>query len=214
MQAKFTDRSAAGRLLAAQLASRLAPPDPIVLALPRGGVPVAREIAAELHAPLDVVVVRKLGVPGEDEVAFGALASPGIRVLNRAIIAEFGVTPVEVERVAAREHRELRRRERVYRGRRPALGLHGRPVILVDDGIATGATMRAAIAVLRQEHAGRITVATPVAAREAYLELRGKVDDFVVLRIPKEFSAVGAFYEEFPAVTDAEVSEALEPVVV
>lgn len=214
MQERFTDRVAAGRALAARLVTRREQPGLLVLALPRGGVPVAREIAAELHAPLDVLVVRKLGVPGEEEIAFGALAAPGIRVLNRAILAEFDVTAREVELVAAREHRELLRRERAYRGRRPAPEVHGRPVILVDDGIATGATLRAAIAVLRQAHAGRITVATPVAAREAYLELRGKVDDFVVLRIPKEFSAVGAFYERFPAVSDAEVVQALEPVAV
>lgn len=213
MHVSFADRIAAGRTLATRLEPWRGLPGLLVLALPRGGVPVAREIATALGAPLDVLVVRKLGVPGAEEVACGAIAAPDIRVLNEAILTEFDVAPRDVERIAARERRELLRREHLYRRGRPAPEVRGRSVIVVDDGIATGATVRAALAVLQQAGAGHVTVATPVAARAAYVGLRARAADVVALHIPKEFTAVGAFYDDFRPVDDAAVVAALDAAV-
>lgn len=208
MNYRFKNRREAGRRVADRLSLYRERPEVLVLALPRGGVPVAREIAAALHAPLDLLIVRKLGLPGDEELAMGAVAANGVQVLNRRLIASFGVPASEVARAVARERREVARREAACRGDSPPLVLRGRTVILVDDGVATGATMRAAIAVVRAEHASRVVVATPVIAREAYLELRAKADEFVALQIPKEFVAVGDFYTDFAPVGDEEVSRA------
>jgi len=209
MNQTFSNRTDAGRLLAEKLAPMVAWPDPIVLALPRGGVPVAAEVAQLLNAPLDVLVVRKLGAPGNPEFALGAIASGGLRVLNARALEASGVTPAQIEAVAARENLELNRRERAYRRGRPALELRGHPVILVDDGIATGSTMRVAVAAVAAAGAGRIAVAAPVAARESYLELREVVDEFVTLIMPRHFSSVGEFYADFGQTTDAEVQQML-----
>ncbi len=209
MPVKFADRHEAGKRMAPRLRLLAGRPEVIVVGLPRGGVLVGEEVARELHAPLDVLVVRKLGLPGDEELAFGAIGGRGVRVLNRAVVDDFEVPASIIDRVAAKEQRELARREAVYReGRRP-LELRGRTVILVDDGVATGSSMRAAIAIAREARPGRLVVAVPVIAREAYFELRGKVDELVALHIPKEFSAVGAFYADFRPVTDEEVCEAL-----
>jgi putative phosphoribosyl transferase len=209
MHVRFADRHEAGRRIAERLAHHRGRPELTVLALPRGGVPVAREIAHVLHAPLDVLVVRKLGLPGEEEFAFGALAAHGLRVINRRTVDDFGLTPGDIDRIVARQEGEIARRERTYREGRGPLELRGRIVLLVDDGVATGATMRAAIAVARAGRAARIVVAAPVVAREAYLELRAKADEFVALHIPKEFSAVGEFYADFSQLTDEEVCDLL-----
>lgn len=209
MRVNFSDRHDAGRRMGARLQLYAARPDLIVLGLPRGGVLVAEEIARHLHAPLDVLIVRKLGLPGDEELAIGAIGGHGVRVLNRDVVDDFGVPASAIERVAAKEQRELARREAVYREGRPPLELQGRTVILVDDGVATGSSMRAAIAIARADRPGRLVVAVPVIAREAYFELRGKVDDLVALHIPKEFLAVGAFYADFRQVTDEEVCESL-----
>lgn len=209
MQVIFSDRREAGRKIASRLRIHAGRPEVIVLGLPRGGVVVAEEIARELHAPLDVLIVRKLGLPGDEELAFGAIGGRGVRVLNRAIVDDFEVPTSVIERVAAKEQRELARREAVYREGRPPLELRGRTVILVDDGVATGSSMRAAIAIARADRPARLVVAVPVVAREAYFELRSKVDELVALHIPKEFSAVGAFYGDFRQVTDDEVCAAL-----
>jgi len=162
-----------------------------------------------LHAPLDVLVVRKLGFPGDPELAMGALGPRGLRVLNRQVIDDFEVTSNDIGRAVLREQRELNRREQVYRAGLPPLELRDRIVILVDDGIATGSTMQAAIGVANAGRAARVIVAVPVVAREAYFELRGRADEFVTLHIPKEFYAVGDFYDSFPQLTDAEVCETL-----
>lgn len=209
MHGRLENRREAGRRVAAKLSAYRARPEVLVLALPRGGVPVAEEIAGELHAPLDVMVVRKLGFPGDPELAMGALGPRGLRVLNRQVIEDFEITAGDIERAAQRELRELNRREQVYRAGLPPLELRDRIVILVDDGIATGSTMQAAIGVAHAGRAARVVVAVPVVAREAYFELRGRADEFVTLHIPKEFYAVGDFYESFPQLTDAEVCEAL-----
>lgn len=209
MQVVFADRHEAGRRIVPRLRLYVGRAEVIVLGLPRGGVFVAEEVARELHAPLDVLVVRKLGLPGGEELAFGAIGGLGMRVLNRDVVEDFAVPTAVIERVAAKEQRELARREAVYREGRPPLDLRGRTVILIDDGVATGSSMRAAIAVARAGRPGRLVVAVPVVAREAYFELRCKVDDLVALHIPKEFSAVGEFFADFRQVTDGEICEAL-----
>jgi predicted phosphoribosyltransferase len=201
----FHDRRAAGRLLAAKLASYAARPDVVVLALPRGGVPVGYEVAGALGAPLDVFVVRKLGLPGHEELAMGAVATPGVRVLNEVIVRALGVPDHVIEAVAAREREELTRRERAYRGDQPPLDVRGRTVILVDDGLATGATMQAAIQALRQRQPARIVVAVPTAARETCEALRRKVDDVICAITPDPFHAVGLWYEDFSETSDNEV---------
>jgi len=211
MQPIFPNRSAAGRLLAEKLARFTGQPGLLVLALPRGGVPVAAEVAHALRAALDVLVVRKLGVPFNPEFALGAVASGGFRVLNtRALDASGGVNPKAIESVTLRETRELHRREQAYRHGRPALELNRGPVILIDDGIATGSTMRVAVAAVRDARAGPIIVATPVAARESYLELRASVHGFVTLCLPRDFGSVGEYYEDFEPVGDAEVRHHLD----
>lgn len=206
---RLHDRREAGAVLAARLAEYAGRPDGLVLALPRGGVPVGEVIAAELRLPLDVFLVRKLGVPHQPEFAFGAIASGGIRVLNREVIAAVGLTRDQVEQISAEEQHELERRARVYRDDAPAPEVRGRLVILVDDGVATGSTMYAAVMSLRQLEPAQIVVAVPVGAPEA-LALLDHVADGVICPIAADpFDAVGSWYEEFPQVSDEEVRSAL-----
>jgi len=206
----FRDRIEAGRRLAEKLAGYANRPDVLVLALPRGGVPVAAEVARALNAPLDVFLVRKLGLPGQEEFAMGAVATGGVRVLNEPLIHAFGISDAVVERVVAREEQELARRERLYRGDRPPADVRGRTVILVDDGLATGATMLAAIKALRQQQPARIVVAVPTAAPETCDALRAEVDDVVCAVTPEPFYSVGLWYEDFSQTTDDEVRALLE----
>ncbi len=205
----FRDRREAGRLLAAKLTAYANRPDVIVLALPRGGVPVAYEVARALGAPLDVFVVRKLGVPGSEELAMGAVATGGVRVLNDQLVNRLGIPDHLIDAVAVREGQELARRERLYRGGRPLLDVRDRTVILVDDGLATGATMHAAIAVLRQLHPARIVVAVPTASPETCEEMRAEVDDVICAITPEPFQAVGRWYQDFAQTTDEEVQDLL-----
>lgn len=184
-------------------------PDVIVLALPRGGVPVAFELARELRVPLDVFIVRKLGMPGCEELAMGAIASGGVRVLNENVVSQVRDAERVLERVTAQETRELERREVEYRAGRPAPDLHGKTVILVDDGLATGATMRAAVKALKQREIARCVVGVPVSSPETCAELREEVDEIVCAMTPEDFRAVGQFYEDFSQTTDEEVSELL-----
>lgn len=181
----------------------------LVLGLPRGGIPVAAEVADGLHAPLDALCVRKLGVPGHEELAMGAIASGGVRVQDDAALAMYDVPATAVDRVAEDEGFELARRERSYRNGRGDLDLRGRIVILVDDGLATGATMRAAVRAVRQQHPARVIVAVPVAARDAVMLLKQEADQVVVLATPDPFFAVGAWYDDFGQTSDAEVKEIL-----
>lgn len=210
MSIRFLDRRDAGRQLAAKLASYADDPSVLVLGLPRGGVPVAYEVAVALHAPLDVFVVRKLGVPGHRELAMGAIASGGVRVLNSDVIDGLRIAPAAVESVAARELMELERQERAYRGNAPFPELTGRTIIFVDDGLATGSTMRAAIAAVRQSNPGRIVVAVPVAAAETASRLREDADSVVFLQAPPDFYAVSVWYEDFSQTSDEEVRHLLE----
>src|SRR2546422_4930719 len=205
----FRDRRDAGRLLAERLAAYASRPDVLVLALPRGGVPVAYEVAHRLGAPLDVFVVRKLGVPGHEELAMGAVATGGVRVLNDQLVEQLGISDQMIDAVAARERQELARRERLYRGNRPPPDVRGRTVILVDDGLATGATMYAAVEALRQQQPGRIVVAVPTASPEICEELRAEVDEVICAITPDPFYAVGLWYEDFSQTTDEEVRELL-----
>lgn len=205
----FRDRADAGRVLAAELAGYAGRTDVTVLALPRGGVPVAYEIARALGASLDVFLVRKLGLPGHEELAMGAIASGGIRLINDDVVRAYQVTDAEIEAVARTEQRELERRERAYRDGRSLPPLHDRTVILVDDGLATGATMRAAVLALRQEFPARIIVAVPVAAAETCDEFRSVVDDIICAETPSPFYAVGLWYENFAQTTDEEVHDIL-----
>jgi predicted phosphoribosyltransferase len=206
---RLHDRREAGAVLAARLAEYTARPDAIVLALPRGGVPVAAVIAEELRLPLDIFLVRKLGVPHQPEFAFGAIASGGIRVLNRDVIAAVGLTREQVDRISAEEQQELERRARVYRGDVPEPDVRDKTVILVDDGVATGSTMYAAVTALRQSGPKRIVVAVPVGAPEALALLREVADQVVCPIAADPFDAVGSWYDEFPQVTDEEVRAAL-----
>jgi len=205
----FHDRADAGRILAAELAGYAGRSDVIVLALPRGGVPVAYEVARALGAPLDVFLVRKLGLPGHEELAMGAIASGGIRVINEDVIRAYNVSDAEIETVTAVEQQELERRERIYRDNRPLPPLHDHTVILVDDGLATGSTMRVAVLALRQESPARIVVAVPVAAAETCDEFHTLVDDVVCAETPSPFYAVGLWYEDFAQTTDEEVHDLL-----
>ncbi|HSP36072.1 MAG TPA: phosphoribosyltransferase [Thermoanaerobaculia bacterium] len=203
---RFRDRREAGELLGQELARRLtARENVVVLALPRGGLPVGAGVAKALGAPLDVFVVRKLGFPGHEELAMGAIASGGVRVMNDDVLAYMPVRPQAIEAVAEREQAELERRERAYRGNRPPLDVRGQTVIVVDDGLATGSTMRAAIRALKQMQPRSIVVAVPVAARPTCNELRAEVDDVVCLRTPDPFEAVGLWYDDFEQTTDEEV---------
>jgi predicted phosphoribosyltransferase len=205
MTARFRNRTEAGRALAKKLAGYAGRPDVRVLALPRGGVPVAFEVARELEAPLDVFVVRKLGVPGHEEFAMGAIASGGIVVLDPEVVRFAGVSDDQLRRVIEKERRELERRERLYRGDRAPPEISGHTVILVDDGLATGATMRAAVEALRQERPKRIVVAVPLAAPEVCEALRREVDEVVCAATPEPFRAVGLWYDDFSQTSDEEV---------
>jgi len=209
MELRFRDRREAGQLLAHRLASYAGRDDVIVLGLPRGGVPVAYEVARALGAPLDVFVVRKLGMPGQSELALGAIASGGIQVFNQSLIRRAGLPNEAIKRVALREQEELRRRERVYRGDRPAPELRGKVVILVDDGLATGATMRAAVQAVRERNPARVIAAVPTAAIEVCDALREEADEVVCAFTPEPFNAVGLWYEDFTQTSDAEVRRLL-----
>jgi putative phosphoribosyl transferase len=204
---RFRDRTEAGRALAAALDRYAGRPDVMVLALPRGGVPVGYEIARALDAPLDVFLVRKLGVPGHEELGFGALATGGWRVLNDAVVGGLGIDRTTIERVTAREASELDRRDRAYRGDRPPPTLAGREVIVVDDGLATGSTMRVAVEAIRAQQPARIVIAAPVAARDTCDSLREIADEVVCLATPEPFDAIGLWYDAFPPLTDDEVRE-------
>src|SRR3981189_1001487 len=201
----FRDRRDAGRLLAEKLAAYANRPDALVLALPRGGVPVAVEVARALGGALDVFVVRKLGVPGYEELAMGAVATGGVRVLNDQLVERLGIPEQMIDAVAARELQELARRERLYRGSRPPPDVRGRTVILVDDGLATGATMQAAIEALRQQNPARIVVAVPTASPDTCEEMKAKADDVICAITPEPFHAVGLWYQDFSQTTDEEV---------
>lgn len=202
----FLDRADAGRFLARELAHLEGRAGLLVLALPRGGVPVGYEIARALQAPLDVFVVRKLGMPGHEELAMGAVASGGIRVLNADVVAALGRQAQEaIDRVTVREKEELRRREEQYRGERPFPELSGKTAILVDDGLATGATMRAAARAVRERRPARLIIAVPVAAESTCREMRGEADEVVCALIPEPFFGVGQFYDDFSQTSDEEV---------
>jgi putative phosphoribosyl transferase len=210
MEKQFLDRRDAGSQLAVKLAGYARDPGVLVLGLPRGGMPVAFEVARALHAPLDVFVVRKLGVPGHRELAMGAIASGGLRVLNMGVIENLGISPAAVESVADRELLEMERQQRTYRGNRPLPELSGRTIIIVDDGLATGSTMRAAMAALRQSHPARIIVAVPVAAAQTARELRREADEVVCVSAPVDFHSVSTWYGDFSQTSDEEVRRLLE----
>lgn len=208
-QKPFRNRSHAGRQLALSLSDYAHDPDAIVLALPRGGVPVAFAIAKALDLELDLLMVRKLGLPGQEEFAMGAIASGGIRVVQPEVLRAFGVSPAALEAVCERELAELARRERAFRGARPAPRLRGRTVILVDDGLATGSTMRAAVAAVRAAGAARIVVAVPVGAPDTCAALRAEVDLLVCPAMPAAFGAVSRWYRSFEQTNDEEVQDLL-----
>lgn len=207
--ALFNDRTDAGRRLARELGAYLHRTDVLVLGLPRGGIPVAFQVAETLGAPLDVFVVRKLGLPGHDELAMGAIASGGVQILNHDLIRAGAVSRAEIAAIVAAETRELHRRERRYRGDRPFPKVAGTTVILVDDGLATGSSMRAAVAALRLRHPAAIVVAVPVGARETCDVFRRLADDVVCTATPEPFYAVGQWYQDFSQTTDEEVHDLL-----
>jgi len=206
---QFQDRREAGTALAARLDAYKDRDDVVVLALPRGGVPVAYEVARALGAPLDVFLVRKLGVPGHQELAMGAIASGGVRVLNDDVIGSYGIPASIIDAVAVEEQAELERRERAYRDGRVPLALKGRTVLLIDDGLATGSTMKAAVQAVRAHAPQQIVVAVPVGAPATCQEFADIADDIVCLRTPEPFSAVGLWYRDFGQTSDAEVRELL-----
>ena len=206
----FYDRADAGRQLASRLTKYCNRPEVLVLALPRGGVPVGLEVATALEAPLDVFLVRKLGVPFQPELAMGAIASGGTRVLNPLVTDALAIAPEMLESVVAREKAELERRERLYRAGRPTPEVKGKTVILVDDGIATGSTMRAAVLALREQGTKEIVVAVPVAPQSAVAELGSLADELVCVLEPKEFLAIGEWYQDFSQLTDQEVNRLLQ----
>jgi putative phosphoribosyl transferase len=209
MNPRFRDRFEAARYLASALKHYAGRPNLLVLALPRGGVPVAYEVARALHAPLDVMLVRKLGVPGHEELAMGAIASGGIRVISDDVVRALGLPDRAIATVAAQEEHELQRRERLYRGDRPPPDVRGKTVILVDDGLATGSTMRAAIAALKAQGPERLVVAVPVAAPETCEAIQREVDEVVCALAPEPFLAVGQWYQDFSQISDEEVRELL-----
>jgi putative phosphoribosyl transferase len=209
MKTQFLDRTEAGQFLAESLSAYTDREDVIVLALPRGGVPVAAEVARRLNAPLDVFAVRKLGLPGHPELAMGAIASGGMRVLNGEVVNALRVPDEVIDAVSAEELIELQRREKVYRADRPPPELEGKTVIVVDDGIATGSTMLAAVAALRQLNAARIIIATPVVAASTYREMQRAADEVVAVMLPENFYAVGLWYQDFSQTTDDEVRDLL-----
>jgi putative phosphoribosyl transferase len=210
MRRTFRDRHDAGVQLAAELVAYANDPTVLVLGLPRGGVPVAYEVARALHMPLDVFVVRKLGVPGHRELAMGAIATGGVRVLNDDVIESLQISSPIIDAVAGYEQRELERQQRAYRGDVPFPNLAGRTVVIVDDGLATGSTMRAAVRALRRSTPGRIVVAVPVGAAETCRGLRAEADDVVCATAPRDFQAVSLWYDEFSQTTDQEVRSLLE----
>jgi len=210
MNKPFRDRREAGRLLAEKLVAYADRPDVIVLALPRGGVPIAYEVACALNAPLDVFLVRKLGVPGHEEFAMGAIATGGVRVINDEAVRALRIPDHLIEAVAAKEEQELARREHLYRGDRQPPDIRGKTVILVDDGLATGFTMLAAIKALRKQQAGRIVVAVPIAPPETCDQMREQADDVICAVTPEPFYAVGLWYEDFSQTTDDEVRDLLK----
>src|SRR5258708_297182 len=206
---RYRDRYEAGRSLANKLADYVNLPDLVVLGLPRGGVPVAFEVARALGAPLDVFIVRKLGVPGPEELAMGAIASGGIRGLNDDVLPHIPVPRDAIEAVSVRDWLERERRERSSRGSKPPLDVNGKTVVIVDDGLATGSSMRAAVRALRKENAGKVIVAVPVAARETCESFSREIDDVICLRTPSPFEAVGLWYDDFSQTTGEEVPEML-----
>jgi predicted phosphoribosyltransferase len=206
----FQDRAEAGRILAGKLLHYKDDPDVRVLALPRGGVPVASEVARTLNAPMDVFVVRKLGVPGHEELAMGAIGAGKARYLNDDIVGMLHIPSNVIEQVVEREEKELERREKLYRGDKPPLDIEGRTIILIDDGLATGASMFAALEALRQLHPKRVIVAVPVAPQETVASLTHRVDEAVCLMMPSDFQAVGQWYHRFGQTTDDEVRDLLK----
>lgn len=209
MNIPFKDRADAGRILVAKLAPYAQDLKALVLALPGGGVPVAYEVAVQLHLPLDVLIVRKLGVPGREEMAFGAIASGGVRTLNKDIVKSWHIPNRVIESISALEQRELERREHAYRDDRPLPSFQNKTVLLIDDGLATGATMQAAVAAVRKHHPAQIVVAVPVAAPATCSQLRAIVDDVVCVITPEPLDAVGLWYEVFDQTTDDEVKDLL-----
>jgi putative phosphoribosyl transferase len=208
--ALFIDRRDAGRRLAQELRHYAGRSDVVVLALPRGGVPVAYEAAKALKAPLDIFLVRKLGVPGHEELAMGAIASGGVRVLNREVVEALHIPPAIIDAIAEREQKELERREKAYRGNRPKVDISGKIAILIDDGLATGASMRAAVAGLRAQRPARIVVAVPIAADETCEMFEDVVDEIICAETPQPFYGVGLWYRNFSQTSDAEVRVLLE----
>ena len=206
----FRNRIEAGQLLAEKLMFYANQPNVIVLGLPRGGVPVAFEVAKALGVPLDVFVVRKLGTPGQRELAMGAIATGGVRVLNEEVVEGLGITMEVIDAVTAAEKQELKRRELAYRGSYSQPELRGKTVILIDDGVATGSTMRVAVRALNAQHPARLVVAVPTIAGSTYVELRQEVDNLVALMTPERFYGVGQWYEDFNQTSDAEVAHLLE----
>jgi len=207
---KFSNRTEAGKMLAEKLTAYNNRKDVLVIALPRGGVPVGYEVAKALNAPLDVCIVRKLGVPSHKELAMGAIASGGVRILNYDVVGWLNISSGTIEEVATHELKELQRRDRVYRGDRPPPNVKDNTIILIDDGIATGSTMRAAITIFHQQKPGQIVVATPVAPLSVCKELQALVDEFVCILMPEPFYAIGLWYENFTQTTDAQVRQLLK----
>lgn len=207
----YRDRADAGRVLAGRLGHLAGAPGLLVLGLPRGGVPVAHEVARALGAPLDVLLARKLGVPEQPELAMGAVAGGGVRVLHQAVVESLAIPPEVIEAVEAREIAEVARREQSYRAGRPPLDVAGRTVVIVDDGVATGSTMRAAVAAMRAQQAARIVVAVPVGAKETCRELAAEADEVVCPNTPAGFHAVGEWYDNFTQTTDDEIRALLGP---
>ena len=208
-ETRFRNRTEAGKLLASKLIQYANRPDVLVLGIPRGGVPVAFEAATALNAPLDICLVRKLGVPGNKELAMGAIAAGGFEVLNEDLLDWLRISGHTIAEVGERELQELQRRDRIYRGERPLPNIRDRIVILVDDGLATGSTMRAAIGVLKHQQPQRLIIAVPVAPIDTCNELRAEVDEIVCLMTPKHFSGIGRWYEDFTQTTDEQVCELL-----
>jgi len=209
MKTQFLNRAEAGQFLAENLSGYANRDDVLVLALPRGGVPVAAEVARRLKVPLDVFVVRKLGLPGHPELAMGAIASGGVRVFNGEVVNALRIPDEVIDAVSAEELAELQRREKVYRAGLPPLGVEGKTIIVVDDGIATGSTMLAAVSALRQLNAAQIIIAAPVVAASTYREMQRAADEVTAVIMPERFYAVGAWYEDFSQTSDAEVRNLL-----
>lgn len=206
----FRNRQQAGQILASRLEKYANREEVIVLGIPPGGVPVAFEVARALNQPLDIFVLRKLGVPGHEELAFGAIGSGGVRVVNANLVAELGLSDVQVAAVIRAEQEELKRREKIYRGNRPPLEVRGRTVILIDDGIATGSSILAAIHALRQMQPAGIVVGTPVGPPDTVIRLQREVNELVCVEMPESFYGVGQFYVDFSQVSDQEVNELLD----